>query len=72
VLREAADGSEYARQRLAQVEGNEAWDPFAFVDWCEEAGRAGHDSDAVKLLEAIQLREIELLLTYSYRQAVGG
>ena len=71
VFRQAAETSEYARLRLGQVEGREAWDPFAFVDWCEEAvkGNAG-SPDAAHLLEAVQLREIELLLTYSYRRAI--
>jgi hypothetical protein len=63
-------GSPYAKQKLAQLEGNSKWDAFAFVDWCEDAARSS-DSDAQRLLEAVQLREIELLLTYSYQQAVS-
>lgn len=46
-----------------------AWDPFAFVDLCEQAasGRSAHES----LCRQIQRREWELLLDYSYTQAVG-
>lgn len=64
--------SEYGRRRHDQVEGSAAWDPFAFVDWCAEAAsNSGIQSDAARLLEAVQLIEIELLLAYSYRGAVG-
>jgi hypothetical protein len=62
----------YARMRLDQMEKSERWDPFAFVDWCEEASRAEPtDPEPARLLEAIQLREIELLLEYSYQGAIG-
>lgn len=71
VFQTMAETSEYARMRLQQMESCDQWDPFAFVDWCEEAVKGVHGHpDAATLLEAVQLREIELLVTYSYRQAI--
>ena len=68
-----AGNSDYARMRLQRLETSEQWDPFAFVDWCEEAVRGTTGSpDAAALLEAVQLSEIELLITYTYRQAVDA
>ncbi|MBW3623793.1 MAG: hypothetical protein KY468_10350 [Armatimonadetes bacterium] len=73
VFRSVEDTSEYARMRLQQIEGTPQWDPFAFVDWCEEAVSNSQGShDEAHLLEAVQLREIELLITHSYRKAVGS
>jgi hypothetical protein len=44
-----------------------AWDPFAFIDWCE-ACAAGPEAEAM-LCRQIQQREWELLFDYCYRQA---
>jgi hypothetical protein len=44
-----------------------AWEPFAFVDLCEQA--AGSPSEM--LCRRIQQREWELLFDYCYRQATG-
>ena len=46
------------------------WDPFAFVDLCEEAlaGRAPCEM----LCREVQRREWELLFDYCFRQAVRG
>jgi hypothetical protein len=63
-------GSPYAKQKLDLLNAKPNWDAFTFVDWCEEAA-GSKDDDAHRLLEAVQLREIELLLTYSYHKAVG-
>ena len=46
-----------------------AWDPFAFVDLCRQA--AGGQSEHESLCRRIQRREWEILLDYSYLQAVG-
>ena len=71
VFRSVADTSEYARLRLASLEKGDHWDSIAFVDWCEQAVKKSNDyPDETDLLEAVQLREIELLVTHSYRQAV--
>jgi hypothetical protein len=45
------------------------WDPFAFIDLCEES-LAGRVSCAA-LCRQVQRREWELLFDYCYRQAVG-
>ncbi|MCZ6794364.1 MAG: hypothetical protein O7J95_12200 [Planctomycetota bacterium] len=47
-----------------------SWDPFRFVDVCESRLAAAHDEVKDALLELQEL-EIELLLRYSYREAVG-
>jgi hypothetical protein len=51
------------------VAAGSAWDPFAFVDRCEEAltGR----SSLELLCRQIQQREWEILFDYCYRHAIG-
>lgn len=71
IFQSVAETSEYARLRSQQLQSGGRWDAFAFVDWCEAAVKTPQYPDEVELLEAVQLREIELLLTYSYRTAVG-
>jgi hypothetical protein len=64
--------SDYGRLRHDRVEASAKWDQFAFVDWCAEAASNGdRHPDATRLLEAVQAVEIELLMAYSYRGAVG-
>lgn len=46
-----------------------AWDPFAFVDLCESAGRGRGTCET--LCRQIAQAEWELLFDYSYRMAVG-
>ncbi len=45
------------------------WDPFRFVDVCEQAGDKSSPLEA--LCRKIQQSEWELLFDYSYRQAIG-
>jgi len=45
------------------------WDPFAFVDFCQQA-RSGPPALAT-LCQQVQRREWELLFDYCYRSAVG-
>jgi hypothetical protein len=47
-----------------------AWDPFAFVDRCERERGAGADGEL--LCRRIQLREMQLLFDFCFRQAAGG
>lgn len=60
---------ELASRAPARVAGairkEPAWDPFRMVDWCEEAER---DAELRAFLEALQLREIELLAAFALRQ----
>ena len=45
------------------------WDPFRFVDFCQQAAR---DTGHFQLLcRVIALREWELLFSHSYREALG-
>jgi hypothetical protein len=70
---------ESVRQAAAELAANEpqaaflgrqkAWDPFAFIDLCEEAARRGGASET--LCREIQQREWQVLFDYCYRQAVG-
>jgi hypothetical protein len=46
------------------------WDPFAFIDLCEQVARG--PSTAAALCREIQAREWEILFDYCYRQAVAG
>ncbi len=39
-----------------------AWDPFLFIDWCDEARRKGGDAEAAAT--AIQMAEWQLLFDY--------
>lgn len=47
-----------------------AWDPFAFIDLCEECSRGRSQGEF--LCRRIQRREWELLFAYCYRQAGAG
>jgi hypothetical protein len=44
------------------------WDPFAFIDRCEE--HRGSASEAEQVCRRVQRREWELLFDYCYRQAI--
>ena len=46
------------------------WDPFAFVDFCEEAARS-NDPQLVELAERLQWLEMLLLLKSTHQDAVG-
>jgi hypothetical protein len=47
------------------------WDPFRFIDLCEQCIRGGRE-DLRERLEELQEREIVLLLAHCHRRAVGG
>lgn len=64
-----------AAERLAAEQGasgvlplGDEWDPFAFVDCCQQAVRGGDDQDFCR---AVQQAEWELLFDFCYRRAVG-
>ncbi len=61
-------GNHVIWEQLAQdsvIFKNSIWDPYRFVDLCEEF--AGTGTDMEKSLEEAQMREWELLFAYSYR-----
>jgi hypothetical protein len=53
---------------LADAVGQSQWDPFAFIDQCEQAARTG---DGVDDCLRIQMIEWQLLFAYSYEQATA-
>jgi hypothetical protein len=68
---------EALREQAAQVDGaedvlggRETWDPIAFVDLCERAGRG--DSRLEAACREIQRIEWRLLFDYCYRRALGA
>ena len=61
----AASGTERRTKVLTE---QASWDPFAFVDLCEQAAR---NKSLVPLCEAIQQAEWELLFSECYRRAIG-
>lgn len=61
------EAAQRARDRLAEAG---RWDPFAFVDWCEAAQREADAAGFRGILQAIQGREIELLLAWSHHAAL--
>lgn len=77
-LREAAlellgsESGAAARKAGLHLESAGQWDPFAFIGWCESAER-GTETDPAwrEALEALQGLEMELLLGWSYRKALG-
>lgn len=62
-----AAAAQKARQKLS-LGGN--WEPFAFVDFCQECCRNG-DPALTQIAEQIQWREMQLLLEHTYRDATG-
>jgi hypothetical protein len=72
ILGNAGHGYRWATETTAMMEQKPAWDPFAFVDWCEacENGTLSPQSRAV--LEEIQLAEIRLLLGHCIASALGS
>ena len=55
------------------IENNEDWDSFAFIDWCQVAGQSNDQrlpENSMQFLQKIQTVEFELLLDYSYRNAL--
>lgn len=68
ITRLADDGAAALKEQLGTPGG---WDPFAFVDFCAECQRGG-DAHRTRIAEAIQWREMLLLLEQSYRDATGA
>ena len=65
-------GNHVIWEQLAQdavIFKDSAWNPYRFVDLCEEF--AGTGTDVEKSLQEAQMREWELLFAYSYQKALG-
>ena len=55
------------------IEKNEGWNSFVFIDWCQAADQSndqGLPEDSTQFLQKLQTVEFELLLDYSYRNAL--
>jgi hypothetical protein len=57
-------------QRLGYPGRPDRWDPFQFIDRCEQYRDSGAPEE--DMLRRVQLREWELLFDWCYRQAVSG
>lgn len=47
------------------------WDPFAFIDLCEDAAHGRLADDVVAALKELQRDEMKLLLEYCFKKATG-
>lgn len=66
----ARPASEWRGRAVERVLKEGAWDPFLFIDLCEDAER-GRRSELLRELECLQELEIEGLLRYCYESAIG-
>ena len=65
--------SEALSDIASTIEKNEDWDSFVFIDWCQAAEQSndqGLPEDSTQFLQKLQTVEFELLLDYSYRNAL--
>ena len=69
LFQETSNPSEALVEIGRTIEGQEAWDSYQFIDWCQ-AAEGDASSDVTRFLQQVQAEEIKLLLTYSYRNAV--
>lgn len=53
-----------------QIVRSGSWDPFVFIDLCEE-GESEFQDDRNPELQALQIKEIQLLLAYCVQGATG-
>ena len=69
LFKETSNPSDTLAEIGRTIEGQENWDAYQFIDWCQAAeGDSG--SDVTRFLQQVQAEEIKLLLAYSYRNAV--
>ena len=69
LFKETANPSDALTEIGEAIAGEENWDSYQFVDWCQ-AAEDDADSDVTRFLQQVQAEEIKLLLAYSYRNAV--
>lgn len=63
-------GRDWQGETMREILARKSWDPFQFIDLCEAAVR-GTRPGLQEELECLQELEIDLLLRYSYRAAIG-
>lgn len=69
LFKETADPTEALSAIGKAIESQEHWDVNQFIDWCQ-AAEDNLSSDVAQFLQRVQLKEIKLLLAYSFRNAV--
>ncbi len=69
LFEDTADPSAALSDISDKIESHEHWNPNQFIDWCEAAAQ-DLTSDVVQFLQQVQIEEIKLLLTYSYKNAI--
>ena len=71
LLQKRSTSSDALADYAEAIEKAEDWDAFRFVDWCQAADGDRSTPEAVKtFLQAVQVKEIKLLLHYSYQGAL--
>ena len=65
-------GFRWATENSARLQSGGKWQPSAMVDWIAEVEAGTLSPETRRLLEQIQLREIETLLDWCVEQAVGA
>ena len=71
LLQSSSTESDSLADYTQAIENTENWDAFRFVDWCQAADGDRSTSEAVKtFLQTVQVKEIKLLLNYSYQEAL--
>ncbi len=72
-LREECSRLRLRSQEVAgAIESQTEWDPYWFIDACQNAVGGRASADETSDLEAIQRLEWRLVFDYSYRRALSG
>jgi hypothetical protein len=69
---DGASGFAWSAETADSLRAARKWDPALFIDWVGEANGEALPTQAREVLEEIQWREIDLLVDWCYRQAIGG
>ena len=69
---DGASGFAWSAETADSLRAARKWDPARFIDWVGEANGGALPAQAREVLEEIQWREIDLLVDWCYRQAIGG
>jgi hypothetical protein len=72
VLDNAGTGFRWATEAAGQLRAAHRWDPFAMIDWFEQAEAQTISTQSQAVLEEIQWREMDLLVDWCVQQALEG
>ena len=71
LLQSGSTGSDSLANYAEAIKKTDDWDAFRFVDWCQAAdGDRSTPEDVKAFLQTVQVKEIKLLLHYSYQQTL--